>query len=306
MARSFVSVSASRARFHTIVRNSTWTASPISQCRPFGTTPSFKSQPNLTASQAVDKLLSSFTNASTVRRQILDANQLQKLSLTLGRRELDGVDVSENPPPTGTPVPPGWHLVYFTPNGLESQLGADGTDRSFNAPAPFTRRMWAGGRMKWLGNSNDSNSPLLRVGDEVEERTKFVSATAKKNKAGREMVLVEIEKEFWGPRGLSLVDQRSVSSSFDMSLATSILTQLAALGHGSSRLKSVLVIPKLEKLSTMMLKVLQGLRTSRRTTKVSRSDALKTEPRRADWLDWQLSPDAACSGLPSDYSASPH
>jgi hydroxyacyl-ACP dehydratase HTD2-like protein with hotdog domain len=157
----------------------------------------------LSASQAAEKLGSVFESKTSIRKQVLDANQLQKLCLTLGRRELDGVDISETPPKVGTPVPPGWHLVYFTPNGLESDLGADGTDRTFNSPAPFTRRMWAGGRMRWQG------APL-RVGDEVEERTKFVNATAKTNKAGREMIIVEIEKEFWGPNGLSLVDQRLV------------------------------------------------------------------------------------------------
>lgn len=49
----------------------------------------------------------------------------------------------------------------------------------------------------------------LRVGEEVEERTRLVGATAKKSREGSEMVLVEVEKEFWGPKGLALVDRRS-------------------------------------------------------------------------------------------------
>lgn len=49
----------------------------------------------------------------------------------------------------------------------------------------------------------------LRVGDEVEERTRLVGAVAKKSRDGGEMVLVEVEKEFWGPRGRALVDRRS-------------------------------------------------------------------------------------------------
>ncbi|KAH6686223.1 hypothetical protein F5X68DRAFT_240547 [Plectosphaerella plurivora] len=159
------------------------------------------------ASEAVEQLTHKFQGKTSVRRQIFDANQLQKLSLTLGRRELDGVDVSDTPPLAGTPVPPGWHLVYFTPNGVESELGPDGTDRTFNSPEPFTRRMWAGGRMTWPAAGDEATA--LRVGDEVEERTRFVGATAKANKLGQEMVLVEIEKEFWGPRGLGVVDQRS-------------------------------------------------------------------------------------------------
>lgn len=160
------------------------------------------------AAEAVEQLTHKFEGKTSVRRQIFDANQLQKLSLTLGRRELGGVDVSDMPPSAGTPVPPGWHLVYFTPNGVESELGPDGTDRTFNSPAPFTRRMWAGGRMTWPAAGDETTA--LRVGDEVEERTRFVGATAKANKFGQEMVLVEIEKEFWGRRGLGVVDQRLV------------------------------------------------------------------------------------------------
>jgi hydroxyacyl-ACP dehydratase HTD2-like protein with hotdog domain len=50
---------------------------------------------------------------------------------------------------------------------------------------------------------------LLRVGDQVEERTKLLSAVPKKSKSTSEMVLVEVEREFWGPQGLALVDKRS-------------------------------------------------------------------------------------------------
>lgn len=159
-----------------------------------------------TAVEAASYLLETFAEKSVVRRQFIDGNQLQKLLLTLGQTSIQGADVSEVPPVAGTPVPQGYHLAYFTPNGTEKELGADGTDRTFNASPPFTRRMWAGGKMKWPAASSGA---LLRVGDEVEERTRLVSATAKKSRSAGEMVLVEVEKEFWGPNGLALVDQRS-------------------------------------------------------------------------------------------------
>lgn len=54
--------------------------------------------------------------------------------------------------------------------------------------------------MSWTGE--------LRVGDEVEEQTRLLSATAKKSKSVGEMVLVEVEKEFRGPKGV-VVDTRS-------------------------------------------------------------------------------------------------
>ncbi|KAK1780641.1 hypothetical protein QBC45DRAFT_407840 [Copromyces sp. CBS 386.78] len=160
---------------------------------------------SITASEAASQMLHTFQDKTIVRKQTLDGNQLQKLCLTLGRRYGLGpqLDLTLGCPPNGTPVPPGYHLVYFTPSELEEDLGADGTDRTFNAPAPFTRRMWAGGQMRW----NDGTE--LRVGEQVEEHTKLITAVAKKSRDGSEMVLVEVNKEFWGERGLAVVDQRS-------------------------------------------------------------------------------------------------
>ncbi|KAI5458624.1 hypothetical protein BGZ63DRAFT_391765 [Mariannaea sp. PMI_226] len=159
-----------------------------------------------TAAEAASYLLENFSGNAITRHQYIDGNQLQKLALTLGQTTIDGQDISAGPPAVGTPVPHGYHLAYFTPDGTEQELGEDGTDRTFNASAPFTRRMWAGGKMKW---SAPGEGGLLRVGDGVEERTRLVSATAKKSKSAGEMVLVEVEKEFWGPDGLALTDQRS-------------------------------------------------------------------------------------------------
>ncbi|KAL7930766.1 hypothetical protein V8C35DRAFT_324210 [Trichoderma chlorosporum] len=121
----------------------------------------------------------------------------------LGRPVLSGHDALRVNAPAGTPIPPAHHLVYFTPDDLESELGADGSDRTFNAPPPFTRRMWAGGSMKF-----DKRNPL-RVGEEAEEHTKLISAVAKTSRSAGEMVLVEVEKKLYGPQGLALIDKRS-------------------------------------------------------------------------------------------------
>lgn len=160
---------------------------------------------NTNAMDAASRLLESFSGKVVTRNQLIDSNQLQRLSLTLNRKHLHpGVDVSSKPPARGTPLPPGYHLVYFTSAGVESELGVDGTDKTFNAPAPFTRRMWAGGQMQFLKGTS------LKVGEEVEERTRLVGATPKKSKGGDEMVLVDVEKEFWGRDGLAVKDKRFV------------------------------------------------------------------------------------------------
>lgn len=64
--------------------------------------------------------------------------------------------------------------------------------------------------MSWPGGQDGDSSALsLRVGDEVEEHTRLLSATAKRSKSVGEMVLVEVEKEFLGPRGVAVTDRRS-------------------------------------------------------------------------------------------------
>ena len=154
------------------------------------------------AAEASAEIFERFGNGKlvSIRKQVLDANQLQLLSITLNR-----TPTSNNPPPEGTPVPPGYHLVYFTPSIVESELGLDGTDRTVNPLSPYTRRMWAGGELTWAKDTN----ALLRVGQEVRETTKLLSAEPKKLKNGGEMLVVSVEKTFENDKGIALVDKRN-------------------------------------------------------------------------------------------------
>ena len=136
----------------------------------------------------------------SIRKQVLDANQLHLLNITLNREPS-----SNSPPSYGTPIPAGHHLVYFTPSIIESELGLDGTDRTVNPLAPYTRRMWAGGELAWTQDTN----AVLRVGQEVCETTKLLSAEPKKLKNGGEMLVVGVEKIFENDQGIALVDRRS-------------------------------------------------------------------------------------------------
>ena len=113
------------------------------------------------------------------------------------------------PPAPGTPVPPGYHLVYFTPTFLEGELGIDGTDASYNPDAPFTRRMWAGGQVLWPRGEDGKGVNLLRVGQEVRETTRLLSAEPKIiKKTGDEMIVVGVEKVFENEDGVAVIDRR--------------------------------------------------------------------------------------------------
>jgi len=158
-------------------------------------------KPHTTASNACSELLSRFANKPvSTRSQLLDANQLHLLSTTLNRTPTSYV-----PPKDGAPIPPGHHLVYFTPSIVESELGLDGTDRTVNPLSPFTRRMWAGGELIW----SQTPESLLHVGQEVTETTHLTSAEPKKLKSGGEMLVVGVEKTFSNKSGIALTDKRS-------------------------------------------------------------------------------------------------
>lgn len=173
----------------------------------YSTTSTRLSHPD--AASIASSFLSNFqSRGPQTRTQLLDANQLHLLTLTLNRAHLYPGTTSSSSISNGTPLPPGYHLVYFTPSFLESELGADGTDASYNPSAPFTRRMWAGGEVSWPRLS-DGRPNLLRVGEMVSETTRVLSAEPKVvRKTGEEMIVVGVEKRFENEEGVAVVDRR--------------------------------------------------------------------------------------------------
>ena len=152
---------------------------------------------------AEELLTQAYKAGPVTQRQLIDANQLQRLSLTLNRSHLyQSLSIRTEAPPEGTPIPPGYHLAYFTPAALPDELGADGTDRSYSPSKPYTRRMWAGGEISWDADNR------LRVGEEVTETTELLSADAKVTRTGEEMIVVGVEKTFKNQVGIAMVDKR--------------------------------------------------------------------------------------------------
>lgn len=169
-----------------------------------------------------ERLMTKYETKPIICSQLLDANQLQRLSLTLNRPNLYmNISVAGKPPGHGTPLPPGYHLAYFTPAVPPQDLGRDGTDPAFNPERPFTRRMWAGGELRW----NRDN--LLRVGDVATETTNLISAEPKMTRAGEEMIVVGVEKTFENTSGLALVDRR------DWVFRPELTTPSPVTDHGS-------------------------------------------------------------------------
>ncbi|TYJ52550.1 hypothetical protein B9479_006839 [Cryptococcus floricola] len=87
---------------------------------------------------------------------ILDPDRASQLQRALPTRQGGGyIDDL----PGGTVLPPAHHLVYFRPRPMLRDLGEDGSATELNPPAPFLRRMWAGGEFHWPSPSPPTTLP---------------------------------------------------------------------------------------------------------------------------------------------------
>jgi 3-methylfumaryl-CoA hydratase len=81
-------------------------------------------------------------------------------------------------PEVNTPLPPGWHWLFFNPCARRCALGVDGHPRrgDFLPPIDLPRRMWAGSRIRYLAN--------LKVGASATRRSRILKVENKTGKSG--------------------------------------------------------------------------------------------------------------------------
>ncbi|CCG81888.1 Putative uncharacterized protein [Taphrina deformans PYCC 5710] len=135
----------------------------------------------------------------TKHSQRLEVAQANKMQSTLKHLGLFDNDTLED----GAALPLCYHFAYFPPQLAEAELGPDGADKTFNAGDPYTRRMWAGGRLSW-----NLDNPLC-VGQTVEETTSLDRAESKLTRDTKTMIVVTAKKEYRNENGLALTDRRS-------------------------------------------------------------------------------------------------
>ncbi|SDE57219.1 FAS1-like dehydratase domain-containing protein [Ruegeria marina] len=106
-------------------------------------------------------------------------------------------------PAAGDPMPALWHWYAFPSAVGTCDLAADGHPRlgGFLPPVPYERRMWASGRLQFLGD--------LVVGEEIEKTSTITSIEEKSGSAGG-MVFVEVEHELRGRRGLAVRESQTI------------------------------------------------------------------------------------------------
>ncbi|KAF9464741.1 hypothetical protein BDZ94DRAFT_1216020 [Collybia nuda] len=136
-----------------------------------------------------------------------DAFHIERMSdlyITIPTR--DGTRAPFKEPQTSTPLGYGHHLAFFHPRKSENHLRPDGTENDFCPPAPFTRRMWAGGKMIW-----NNDSPLTIGGRAIANCT--IGSVGKKGftdggKSPKVFVTQKIELSMLGKEP-SIIEERS-------------------------------------------------------------------------------------------------
>ena len=149
----------------------------------------------------------------------IDTIKLAHLQSWVGKTETLADDVTCTPlrglaatldhddlvPEPGTPVRLLRHWLYFLPQPRRSEIGPDGhaLRGGFLPPVPLPRRMWAGGRLKWVqGNS-------LAVGEKVTRVSRIESVTHKSGRSG-DLVFVLVKREIRNARGLALTEEQDI------------------------------------------------------------------------------------------------
>ncbi len=125
---------------------------------------------------------------------------VDRASATLASAMLATLDRDPSALGDGDPLPPLFHWMYCRELAPGSQLDVDGHQKrgDFLPALPFSRRMWAGGRLKFDG--------AVRVGDVLRRRSTVVSVTPKTGRSGP-LVLVTVEHRISGSDGEIVEEQ---------------------------------------------------------------------------------------------------
>lgn len=140
--------------------------------------------------------LSAWINRAEISAGCVDESVAQMAHAVLGA-------AGASAPKRGDIVPALWHWFGFPPLAHMDTLGSDGHPRlgGLMPPVRLKRRMWAGGALEFLAP--------LHIGEPLNRETRITNIAEKSGAAG-EMVLVTLEHEISGERGLALREQQDI------------------------------------------------------------------------------------------------
>ncbi|HKX08539.1 MAG TPA: MaoC family dehydratase N-terminal domain-containing protein, partial [Stellaceae bacterium] len=113
------------------------------------------------------------------------------------------IDRDDPPYKPGDELPPNWHRLYFLSAARPSEVGPDGHPErgKFLPPVPLPRRMFAGGRLKFL--------QPLRIGDTVTRVSEILSVEGKQGRSG-DLVFVTVRHRFSVDAALALEETQDL------------------------------------------------------------------------------------------------
>ena len=139
---------------------------------------------------------SAWVGREDVRRDVLTESLRARWSATLDRD-----------PPASPIAPQGLHWCLCTPDAPTADLGRDGhpdrdeSPNSFLPPLPLERRMWAAGKVEFLGP--------LACNAEVERRSRVLSITEKQGGSGP-LIFIEVAHETSGAGTLAVRETQTL------------------------------------------------------------------------------------------------
>lgn len=130
---------------------------------------------------------------------MLDLRQARLMQTIIGFSERGEIDHLAK----GDELPLLWHWLYFPTTAPLSELGRDGHPKlgGFLPPVKLPRRMWAGGRLKFLRP--------LKIGDQVEKKSTIKNISLKNGKSG-DLCFVTVLHEFWVDGQLRLSEEHDI------------------------------------------------------------------------------------------------
>ena len=135
------------------------------------------------------------------RTQVLRGGVSPVVANMLGATLIDDWDPEGARP--GTLLPLLWHWAGFHPTAAMDRIGPDGHPRlgAFLPDLGLGRRMWAGGRLRFVRP--------LHVGEALEQRSRIASLERKQAGSGP-MALVTVLHEIHGEGGLAIEEEQNI------------------------------------------------------------------------------------------------
>ena len=139
--------------------------------------------------------LREWVGKTEIRSDIIAAWPLSALAATLDELNL--------PVDRGSPVPNGWHWIFFLEAKPASELGGDGHPKrgGFLPPVPLPRRMWAGGRLEFMRP--------LKIGDEITRESAIVSVEPKTGRSGT-LVFVTVRHTVRAAGATAIIEEQDI------------------------------------------------------------------------------------------------